>query len=45
MQFLIKKRENVGLKHYNDPKTFTEHSSDIQDAYKMSINQEESVKY
>ena len=34
MQFLIKKCENLGLKHYNDPKTFIEHSSDIQDAYK-----------
>ena len=31
--FLIKKREKVGLKHYNDSKTFIEHSNDMQDVY------------
>ena len=27
--FLIKKRENVGIKHLNDPKTFIERSSSM----------------
>ena len=33
-QFLIKKRENIGLKHFNDPKAFTEYSNDMHDVYK-----------
>ena len=33
-QFLIKKRENIGLKHFNDPKVFVEYSNDIHDVYK-----------
>ena len=33
-QYLINKRENVGLNHYNDPKAFIEYSSDMQDLYK-----------
>ena len=33
-QYLINKRENVGLNHFNDPKAFMEHSNDIQDARK-----------
>ena len=33
-QFLINKRENTGLKHFNDPKAFTEYSNDMQDVYK-----------
>ena len=28
-QFLIKKRENIGLKHFNDPKAFVEYSNDM----------------
>ena len=28
-QFLIKKRENIGLKHFNDPKAFIEYSNDM----------------
>ena len=31
-QYLINKRESIGLKHFNDPKAFTEYSNDI---YKM----------
>ena len=34
-QFLMKKRESIGLKHFNDPKTFIEYSNDIQDVYKI----------
>ena len=33
-QYLIKKREKVGLSHYNDPKAFMEYSNDMQDVYK-----------
>ena len=30
-QFLIKKRESIGLKHFKDPKAFIEYSNDMQD--------------
>ena len=33
-QYLIKKREKVGLSHYDDPKAFIEYSNDMQDVYK-----------
>ena len=33
-QFLINKRESIGLKHFNDPKAPTECSNDMQDVYK-----------
>ena len=33
-QFLIKKRENIGLKHFIDPKSFIEYSNDMRDVYK-----------
>ena len=33
-QYLINKRENVGINHFNDPKTFTEYSNDMHDVYK-----------
>ena len=33
-QYLINKREKVGLKHYYDPKVFIEYSNDMQDVYK-----------
>ena len=32
-QFLIKRRENIGVKYFNDPKAFIEYSNDIQDVY------------
>ena len=32
--YLINKRESIGLKHFNDPKAFTEYSNDMQDVYK-----------
>ena len=37
-QFLSNKRENIGLKHFNDPKAFYEYSNDMQDVYK-NINE------
>ena len=33
-QFLINKRESIGLKHFNDPKAFIDCSNDMQDVYK-----------
>ena len=33
-QFLIKKREIILTKHFNDPKSFIEYSNDMYDAYK-----------
>ena len=33
-QYLIKKREKVGLDHFDDPKAFIEYSNDMQDVYK-----------
>ena len=33
-QFLINKRESIGLKHFNDPKAFIEYSTDLHDVYK-----------
>ena len=33
-QYLINKREKVGLTHYDDPKTFMENSNNMQDVYK-----------
>ena len=33
-QYLIKKREKVGLNHYDDHKDFIEYSNDMQDVYK-----------
>ena len=29
-QYLINKREDVGIRHLNDPKAFTEYSNDMQ---------------
>ena len=33
-QYLINKREKVGLNHFNDPKVFMEYSNDMQDVHK-----------
>ena len=33
-QFLINKRERIGLKHFNDPKAFIEYSNVMHDVYK-----------
>ena len=33
-QYLINKREKVGLDHFADPKAFMEYSNDMQDVYK-----------
>ena len=33
-QYLINKREKVGLNHYDDPTAFIDYSNDVQDDYK-----------
>ena len=33
-QFIVNKRENTGLKHFNDSKAFIEYSNDMDDIYK-----------
>ena len=33
-EFLIKKREDVGIKHFNNSKAFTEYSNNMDDIYK-----------
>ena len=33
-QYLINKREKVGLDHFDDPKAFIEYSNDMQGVYK-----------
>ena len=33
-QFLIKQRESIGLKHFNDPKASIVYSNDMQDVYR-----------
>ena len=33
-QYLVNKREKVGLDHLKDPKAFTKYSNDMQDVYK-----------
>ena len=45
-QFLIKKCEDVGRKHFNDFKAFIDHSTDIDDIYKnIEEYNTNSVKY
>ena len=33
-QYLINKREGVGIDYFNDPKAFIEYSNDVDDVYK-----------
>ena len=37
-QYLINKRESVGINRFNDPKAFTEYSNDMHDFYKNIDN-------
>ena len=37
-QFLINKRESIGLKHFNDPKSFIQYLNDMHDVYKNINN-------
>ena len=36
-QFLIYKRESLGLKHFNNLEAFIEYSNDMQDVYKNNV--------
>ena len=46
-QYLINKRESVGLKHFNDPKAFIEYSNDTHKVYKnignYNLNKENKI--
>ena len=33
-QYLLNKRESVGINHFNDPKGFTDYSNNMHDVYK-----------
>ena len=46
-QYLINKREKVGLDHFDDPKAFIEYSNDMQDIHKNidDYNPRKNVKY
>ena len=46
-QYLTKKREKVGIEHFNDPKAFIEYSNDMQDVYEnideYNINKDRKI--
>ena len=46
-QYLINKRESVGLKHFNDPKAFVEYSNDMHSVYQnidnYNLNKEKKI--
>ena len=46
-QYLINKRESVGLKHFNDPKALIEYSNDMHKVYKnidnYNLNKENKI--
>ena len=43
-QFLINKRESIGLKHFDDPNAFIEYSNDMYDVYKNIDEYNSSIK-
>ena len=46
-QYLTKKREKVGIEHFNDPKAFIEYSNDMGDVYEnideYNINKDRKI--
>ena len=44
-QYLINKREKVGLAHFKDPKAFMEYSNDMEDVYKNIENSNPGKKH
>ena len=46
-QYLITRREGVGMNHFNDPKAFIEYSHDMHDIYKNFnyYNHNKKIKY
>ena len=43
-QYLINKREKVGINHFNDPKAFMEYSHDMQDLIGSKIEDKITAK-
>ena len=43
-QFLIKEREDVRVKHLNDPKSFIEHAAYMDDVYNIINGRNPSIK-
>ena len=39
-QYLVNKREVVGINHFNDPKAFIQYSNDMHDVYDVVYNDE-----
>ena len=44
-QYLINKREDVGINHFNDSKAFIEYSNDMHDVYKNINYYNPKIKY
>ena len=46
-QYLINKRESVGINHFNDPKAFIGYSNNMQDVYKNidEYNPDKETRY
>ena len=46
-QYLINKREGVGINHFNDPKPFIDYSSNMNDVCKNidDYNPDKEIKY
>ena len=46
-QYLINKREGVGMNHFKDPKAFIEYSNDMGNVYKTTddYNLDKKIKY
>ena len=44
-QYLINKRECVGINHLNDPKAFIEYSNDMHNVYKNIDNYNPDKEY
>ena len=42
-QYLINKREGVGINHFNDPKPFIEYSNDMHDAWWIQPYKENKI--
>ena len=44
-QYLINKRESVGINHFNDPKAFIEYSNDMRNVYKNNDDYKQKAKF
>ena len=41
-EFLIKKRDDTGIKHFNDPNAFIQYSNTMNDVYENILREKES---